>query len=258
MTWTIEQVTDGRGRRYVIKDEAGEAQTLPSVTTILGALPKGGLEWWGFKLGVNAGIDLQGFAEQSGSSISGMTIDEAYDLAKKTEYSPYRALKAAGARGTDVHAVAEVLLRTGKLDDLPADTKADEGYVDALVKWHTEFSVDEWEMVAVEELLFSQEYGYAGQSDLIARKPDGTIVVGDFKTSKGIYLSHHLQAVAYEHAAREMGLIGDEPVERHVVRLGLDGEFEVQHHPSVTISDFVSVLAVHQMLKAKDKKGIVL
>jgi hypothetical protein len=252
MSWTIEQVTDGRGRRYVIRNEQGEKQTLPSVTTILGALPKNGLDWWGFKLGCAAMLDLA----ESGL---GLDVEAAYALAKATDHAPHKALKKAGGRGTDVHTVAEVLLRDGTLDELPASTSADEGFVDALVKWHDEHDVASWQMLAVEALLFSQTYGYAGQSDFIARRPDGVVVVGDFKTSKGVYLSHHLQAAAYEQAAREMGLVSDdEPVERHVVRLASDGEFEVQHHPTVSVEDFLCVLEVHKVLKTKERKAVKL
>lgn len=250
--WTIEQITDGRGRRYVIRDEDGAERVLPSVTTILGALPKNGLDWWGFKLGIAAAMELP-------SDYLGATLDECYEAAKKTDHAPHRALKKAGSRGTDIHTVAEVLLRTGRLDELPAGTEADDGFVDALVSWHADHGVDSWEMLAVEKLLFSASYGYAGQSDFIARRPDGIVVVGDFKTSKAVYLSHHLQAAAYEQAAREMGLISDDdPVERHVIRLAPDGEFEVQHHPTVGVDDFLSVLSVFQVLKTKEKKAVKL
>lgn len=255
--WAIEQVTDGRGRRYVIRNERGEEKTLPSVTTILGALPKNGLDWWGFKLGVQA---LLHHVERIGASnIATYDADFWYDECKQTEYAPHRALKKAGSRGTDVHAVAEVLLESGKLDSLPLSTSAGEGFIDALVAWHDEHGVDSWEMLAIERLLFSREHEYAGQSDFIARRPDGVVVVGDFKTSKAIYLSHHLQAAAYEQAAREMGLIGpDDVVERHVVRLSDDGSYEVQHHPSVSVDDFLSVLAVHRVLKTKERKAVKL
>lgn len=245
----ITQETDARGRRYIITSD-GKRTVTPSVTTILGALPKKGLDWWGFKLGLQAAMSV--------------THDGAYDLdalyadAKLTDHAPHRALRKAGARGTDVHQVAEVLLRDGRLEDLPANTGASEGYVDALLSWHDERGVSEWDVVAVEARLFSATHLFAGTADVIAKRPDGVYVVGDFKTSKGIYESHMLQATAYAAAAREMGLIPDgAEIAPLVIRLDLDGSFEVRRS-IYEIEDFVSVQRVHALLADKAKaKGVV-
>lgn len=254
MTWTVEQVTDGRGRRYVIRDEAGEKLTLPSVTTILGSIPKGdGLTWWGFKLGVQA--MLHHISTQDPDTYD---LDYWYAACKTTDYAPHKALKAAGGRGTAVHLIGENLMKYGRLDELPAGSGASDGYVDALVKFHSDYDVASWEVVEVEALLFSEEHRYAGQCDLIAKRPDGVYVVADWKTSKGIYESHTIQAAAYEHAAREMGLIPtDAKAENLVVRLGDDGQYEVVRSRH-GIEDFLVVKAMYEMLKSKDKKGVKL
>ena len=247
---SIEQITDGRGRRYVIKDDNGEVITCPSVTTILGSLPKGGLEWWGAKLALQAVLHLQ---ERYGQIPEG--IDALYEAYKQTEFAPHRALKKAGNRGTAVHDVAEQLLKHGKLVDLDTSVASD-GFVDALVKWHEEHAIGECEPVAIEALLFSEAHLYAGQCDGILRRPDGKYLVVDFKTSKAIYESHLIQLAAYEGAAREMGLIpADAEVEKLAVRLGEDGSFDVVRSVHV-VEDFLKVKAVHELLKAKNKKGI--
>lgn len=250
---TIEQRTSGRGRIYVHTDDNGVETKVPSVTTVLGALPKS-LEYWGFKLGLQAAQHLS--ARYNG--VLPESIEALYEAAKQTDYAPYRALRKAGNRGTDVHAVAESLIKTGKLEDLPAGTEAGSGYVDALVKWYDEREVAAWEVIGVEVRLFSVEHLYAGTADFLARKPDGKYVSLDFKSSKAVYESHTIQAAAYSAAAVEMGLFPpDAEIENHVVRLGEDGEYEVvlgRH----TLEDFLAVKAVHEMLKSKDKKGVKL
>lgn len=246
----IEQRTTGRGRVYIYTDDDGVETKVPSVTTILGALPKGGLEWWGAKLGL-------GYAASVGVT-PGTDLEELYTVYKTTEFSPHKALKAAGNRGTDVHNVAEQLLKHGRLDDLPTGTKASEGYIDALVKWYDTFDVASWEVIAVEARLFSTEHLYAGTTDFICLRPDGVYVVGDFKTSKGVYESHLLQTAAYGHAAKEVGLIPyHATVDQQVVRLGEDGECEVVRSVH-TIDDFLTVLRVFHLLKDKTKKGVKL
>jgi hypothetical protein len=255
MTKRVEQITSGKGRKYVVHHEDGSTSSMASVTTILGALPKGGLDWWGFKLGLQAAVSVmrRGQFDLDPSR----AVEVLYEDAKQTPYAPHKALNAAASRGTDVHALAEKLLLTGTLDDLPAGTKADPGYVDALVRWYTDFGVSEWESFAVESRLYSIEHEFAGTADLIARRPDGVYVIADFKTSKGIYESHLLQGVAYECAARELGVVPpDAETECHVIRLGVDGRYEVQRSRHV-IDDFLAVQRVHKLLKDKSKKGQV-
>lgn len=249
---TIEQRTSGRGRVYIYTDDDGNETKVPSVTTILGALPKGGLDWWGFKLGCAAVLDLVFREDQNLTN----DTEAVYAMAKQTQYAPHKALSAAGNRGTDVHGVAEELLKTGKLPDLPPGTKAGEGYIDALVSWYSEHEVAKWKIVAVEARLFSTRHLYAGTVDFIAVKPGGTYVVGDLKTSKGIYSSHHLQTTAYMEAAREMGLIpADAVAEGQVIRVGIDGDYEVERS-TYQIEDFLAVLAVHHVLKDKTRKPV--
>jgi hypothetical protein len=251
---TIKQITTGRGRKYVHVADDGSETKVPSVTTILGgALPKPGLDWYGFKLGLKAAADL---LERYGKLPEG--FDALYGAAKQTDHAPHRALKAAGARGTDVHAVAETLLRDGQLDTLPAGTHADEGYIDALVKWHEAHEVATWRIVDVEARLFSTKHLFAGTCDFIAERPDGVYVVGDHKTSKAIHASHLLQTAAYIDAAIEMGKVPrDAEVEGHVIRLGEDGTFEVQKS-LYTVDDFNSVLDLYRVLNDKSKRGVKL
>jgi hypothetical protein len=61
--------------------------------------------------------------------------------------------------------------------------------------------------IAVEEMLFDTEYGYAGQVDLVYEDPNGHIVVADLKSSSGCYPKHQIQGAAYGKAIeREMDI----------------------------------------------------
>jgi hypothetical protein len=68
----------------------------------------------------------------------------------------------------------------------------------------------------IEQMVWSDTYGYAGTMDLLA-EVNGRQVIVDWKTGKAIYAEAHLQNVAYQVAVKEMGH-GD-PVGGYIVRL---------------------------------------
>jgi hypothetical protein len=81
--------------------------------------------------------------------------------------------------------------------------------------------------IAIEQVVYSPKYGYAGTLDLLA-EVNGELAVLDWKTGKAVYSEAHLQNAAYRQAVREMGH-GD-PVKGYIVRLPkveTDPEFEV-------------------------------
>lgn len=239
----------------------GRAVLLPSVTTILKALPKGGLDWWGFKLGVKGTIN---HARQIGAVLNEGDLDvmteRVYEaLKKERQFTPTSQLKKAGGRGTDVHDLAERLFEQG-IESLPEpdDVEPEQhGYVQSLVKFHQylqeNFTI---EVIAVEVPLFSLEHRFAGTCDLIleirAKKGKGEpiYVVADFKTSKGIYESHLLQLPAYTTAAIEQGYIpADADVWQWVIRLGANGKYELRMS-DCTITDFLAVKRVWEWLES--------
>lgn len=58
-------------------------------------------------------------------------------------------------------------------------------------------------VIDVEQYLFDEQVGYAGQVDLIYRARDGATVCADLKTSAGIYDKHKFQSAAYAAAHPE-------------------------------------------------------
>ncbi|KAK5576212.1 hypothetical protein RB653_007353 [Dictyostelium firmibasis] len=53
-------------------------------------------------------------------------------------------------------------------------------------------------------LVYSNKYGFAGACDAVARKPNGELVLLDWKTSSSLSLNHALQVSAYSKAVEEM------------------------------------------------------
>lgn len=68
--------------------------------------------------------------------------------------------------------------------------------------------------IEVERFLFDQEYGYAGQCDLLLEYPDGQIAMADLKTKKGAYMKEKLQGAAYAHAVERDPNIPVDEVDR--------------------------------------------
>jgi hypothetical protein len=234
----------------------GRSIFLPSVTSILKALPKGGLEWWGYKMGLVEGKRLS--SDPNLSTIS--SDDDFYEAVKKlgregNARTPSSELKSAGGRGTNVHDMAEEmaksLLTTGKLpakQSIPSDMT---GYAAALKKFHDERIKDKLQVVHVEVTVVSLANQYAGTLDVILHDENsGIFYIVDWKTSKAIYESHLLQITAYEHAAKEQEWIPrNAPTIGTVVRLGADGNYEMRNS-DFELADFMSVYRVWQFLRA--------
>lgn len=233
----------------------GRSTQLPSVTTILKALPKYGLDWWGMKIGIKGVLELIASEELPSLDISDEeAIDEAAEavyakIKQRRIYTPYAVLNKAGGRGTDIHDVAETLLSTGKMP--PKESIPDEqiGYAKALRAWYMG-RAKHLDVIAVEVPVFSLRFNYAGTLDAILHDPDIDLYyLIDFKTSKGIYESHLLQIAAYEYAARERGYIPpDAEVLKCVVRLGVNGVHEVGNS-HCDIEDFLCVMRTAEMLE---------
>jgi hypothetical protein len=125
--------------------------------------------------------------------------------------TPWTKRDAAGARGTEVHNIAEKLIH-GEEVDVPPEI---EGYVTSCVRF-----LDEWkiEPIVTEATVASRKWNYCGTLDLVGKLPDGRVLLADYKTSKsGIFAETVLQQAAYRYA--EVYLDGD--VEKPVADLGI-------------------------------------
>lgn len=178
----IRRKETAKGHYYVDADN----QRVPGVTTILGdGLPKKALINW------------------AANSTAEYTIDhwdELGDLSaskrlKKLQGARYEEKDLAANRGTEVHDLAEKLVK-GEEVDVP-DLLA--GYVESYVQLLDDFQV---QPVLVEITVMSHSYGYAGTLDLIADFPTlGKRLLCDLKTNRsGIFGETALQLAGYRFA----------------------------------------------------------
>lgn len=174
--------TTNRGRTYRWADEEFD-----SVTTIIGGgIPKPALKAWGERLVAETAVKKRKAWES-------MAADEAIDFLKR---APFRETEKAAAQGSDIHDWAEkyVLGTAPALADIPAEQQPyAQGFLQFLDDWHPTYE-------ASEATVYNRRYGYAGTLDFIARIPGRGLVLGDYKTGKGVYGEVALQLAAYRFA----------------------------------------------------------
>lgn len=250
----------------------GRPFELPSVSTILKALPKGGLDWHGWRLGIHEGRKVgraEGREVEFADGAPPEDDGEFYEWMKAKgraglAVTPRNFLDKAADRGSEVHDIAETYFTDGSLPDPDTLDPLLHGYVHAFARWVKKY-IDpmEYEVIARETSLFSLRHGYAGTNDLILKQ---TVAVGppifhviDFKTAGAhrktldIYESNLLQACAYAYAAIEQGYVPDgAAVNLFVVRFGANGKFATKSHffgePPYTIDAFLAVKQVYEWL----------
>ena len=222
----------------------GREFRLPSVTTILDALPKY-LGWWGYEMGLAEGRRL---APEAGEKNRKEFYEYVKGLGREgLATTPNTTLDEAADRGTDVHDFAEKYL---KGEDIPeASINPDHrGYIDSFLAWWEKYK---GEVIASEVCVYSLEHRYAGTLDAIIKYPDTAglfpeYMVWDFKTSKDVYANHQLQSVAYLQAAIERGYIPeDATVGAGVVSLRKSGK------PKTVLVD-INQCTVDVFLRVKD------
>jgi hypothetical protein len=106
---------------------------------------------------------------------------------------PNEARNKAAVRGTDVHRLAERIIRG---EEVEVDGRL-EPYVESYIRF-----LDDYRGVAVhsELVVASRKYGYAGTLDSIQNIPGLGRVQVDYKTGNGIYGKDALQVTAYQFA----------------------------------------------------------
>lgn len=172
--------TTNRGRTYRWRDE-----TFDSVTTIIGGgVPKPALKAWGEKLVATTAVEKAAIWRD-------MTPEEAIDWLKR---APFRETDKAAAQGSDIHAWCEAYVLGQPIPDPPLlQMPYCDGFKQFLEDWQPEYEL-------TEATVYSRTHGFAGTCDFIARLPELGLVLGDYKTGKGVYGEVALQLAAYRHA----------------------------------------------------------
>lgn len=178
----VDKVAFGKPTHYYVD---ADDKRIPGVTTILGdGLPKPALINWA----ANATAD---YAVNNWDHLADMGVADRIKVLKKARYEDR---DAAAKRGTEVHDLAEHLLK-GEEVTVPDELR---GHVESYVRF-----LDEWQPtpVIVEKTVVNYTYGYAGTLDMVVDLPDGRRVLADIKTTRsGIYGETALQLAAYRYA----------------------------------------------------------
>lgn len=164
----VERIKRGIYRFYKIRSGV----ELPSVTTVLGLLPKPKIVLWAVMHTIKFLIKKGNLSQDS--------VSEGFVFHKKL-------LSSLADEGTNIHDIIEDYL-----------TKQKESDHDALARFkkfeqQNGFECEEVEVTVWDE---SEDYKSAGTSDLIGACYGNKIVI-DIKTSKAIRLSHKIQACIY-------------------------------------------------------------
>jgi hypothetical protein len=248
-------------------------RVVPSVTTVLDVLAKGGLSWWGQEVGVAGVLELYTLGLLNGGGdgrlafntsegYQAATVDGVVDLLKKQKLTINHTLGKAAKRGTAVHDALEVWAKTGAKPDPEMFPIEERGYVLGLLAFLND--VPSAEPLASEVMVGSLEHEFAGRYDIRFRTTRDHVVVihrtpikgpqyaglkpglylSDLKTSKDCYpKSHWRQLEAYEGASVECGY---EPTDgRGVLLVGADGTYRFVRSKA-TYQDFLVVLDVYR------------
>lgn len=163
-----------------------DGKPIPGVTTLIKkGVPAPALMYWSARTVAEYVADNADHVEQ----LRGMGRAPMVAALKEV---PWQQRDEKGARGTEVHALGECLVR-GEEVVVPEHLAE---HVDGYVRW-----LDEWQPVAVlaEKSIANRTQWYAGRFDLICDMR-GVRWLLDLKTASGVYGETALQCDAYRNA----------------------------------------------------------
>lgn len=206
-------------------------------TTALGIINKPALMYWA----VNMALEYIGNNLKPGQALDEVQLKNLLADAKVAHKK--KSTDAANI-GTMIHEWIEQWI-TGKNPKTPINIMMKLA-TDKFLEWVKENKV---EFVDSERIVYSRKWGYAGTLDFIATI-NGKFVLGDFKTSTGIYDEYWLQVAAYEQAYREE--FPDKQIDGAViVRCGKDGSLEIKESDAYkdNVMAFNAALVLYRRLK---------
>lgn len=226
---------------------------LTGVTTILGVVSKGdGLIQWSANMAVEYIIEK---LSVDGSLVVEKLTQSILDEAKTAHR---RKKEEAGEKGTDLHAIIEMIIGTAIMESKGIISKKWVKAVEMLVETPSkreqlthflDWAKDK-KFLESEKRIYSKDLWIAGTVDFVYEF-NGEVYVGDVKTAKTIYPVNFWQTSAYQFMLQERGLY---PKIKGftIVRLGKDGGFEVKDNFSFedNIEGFKSALVIYRKLNA--------
>jgi hypothetical protein len=174
-------VTQPDGSRSYVHPLTGE--TVPSVTTILkAAIAKPALARWAARIAAE-------YTVKNWSSLAEMDSWQRLELIR---YAHDLEREKASDLGSEVHSVIDAWAK----GEPHENSKETSGYLNSFIGFMFAYK-PEW--LVTEGTVWSGEHAYAGTFDFIARIR-GQVILGDFKTGRGVYPEAGLQVAALAHA----------------------------------------------------------
>lgn len=225
----VYRPTYSRGQYVLPPLEVGAANTkLTRATTVAHALDdQAGLDKWKTRQVVRGMVDL--YREDADSleetlsqvDLFGEPRDLNRDLDAVVQSAQDRAGSSYGSElGTTIHAWTEAVERDGlAVEDVPNQFRP---YVQAYMDRLADAGIST-EPGMVERIVVNDQYNSAGTFDRLYRLPDGSLAIGDVKTSKMSSLNYSwlgwsTQMALYAGAARMLTLDGTGYEDMPVVR----------------------------------------
>lgn len=217
------------------------------ITTVIGVLAKPALIGWAAKMAIeyireNVAYAIPG--EDGGFwAIKPSVVEEAKSAHTKKK-------DAAATHGTDAHTLVEEYIKDciETNEGKPVRRVGTEywGPIERLILWACE-DVDHF--LFSERRMFNKDKFIAGTADFAAVMKDGKKLIGDFKTSSGIFgIDYFLQCAGYKFLAETEG---DAPYDGCViVRLGKKGptDFDVTYRYDTKTDEeaFMACLTIYR------------
>lgn len=223
--------------------KANDGTKIVSVTTVIGETlgwSKNSLMFWAAREAASEAIRMKN---------EGLSDEECIRFGKIAHVAKR---DAAADAGSTAHAMMEALLTGDDVEDA-IDPLLDPDIVDnarrcygKFVAWWSEKLAAGWSVVDVEVMLVDRAIGVGGTPDLILRAPDGTLVVADLKTGKGVYDEVAIQLAAYAVLYRPVG-----DIQRGlVVHCPIVGDVVEHDVPTLVMqhmaASFAALLTVHR------------
>jgi hypothetical protein len=175
----------------------------PRVTSVLKAYGGGteGLISWSAK--VERAACLEACAEVYAVGVEGGPAEFAAAVESRlgAARAHQKLLVKAGDIGTSIHNMIQWTLRAEMGEDPGLKPTLSDPAELAFMSWSDWWKSKGLRAVRVEQPVWDAGLGYAGTVDLIAEGPAG-LELWDWKSSAGVYETHHIQAAAYIHACQ--------------------------------------------------------
>lgn len=213
----VERVERGQSKHYY---KINNGKELPGVTGILSVISKPALIPWAVKQALLV-VQEELFAKLNGQMVGSVMISTEYweNLVIKAKARPDKIKEDAGDVGTRAHAWIDAFIK-GK--PLPEQTEDIKMACDNFLRfWKSEGLT----FIAGDTKVASATEGYGGSLDWLAVDKKGDWILGDLKTSNGIWPEYGVQLGGYSLALMET--YGCRATRGLILRVGKeDVEFE--------------------------------